>query len=110
MRALELTLFRVTFESLSAFAVTLFSTVFPLYHPRPMDWVHHTLRQMLIRWFPVIHKPLSLWIAVLPYETSLPCELRGARFTGVPSIRALSHPDGRRLWLLDTGIEAVNSA
>lgn len=105
MRVLELTLFRVTFESLSAFAVTLFSTVFPLYHSRPMDWVHHALHQVLLRWVPVIHKPLSLWIAVLPYGTSLPCGLRSARFTGVPSIRALSQPDGRRLELLDTGIE-----
>lgn len=41
VRVLETTLFRIAFESLSAFAVTLFSTVFPLYYPRPMDWVHH---------------------------------------------------------------------
>lgn len=110
VRVSEPTLFRVTFESLSAFAVTLFSTVFPLYHSRPMDWVHHALHQVLLRWFPVIHKPLSLWIAVLPYGTSLPCELRGAQFTCVPSIRALSHPDGRSLLLLDAGIEPAISA
>lgn len=72
-----------------------------------MDWVHHSLHQVLLRWFPVIHKPLSLWIAVLPYGTSPPCELRGAQFTEVLSIRALSQPDGRRLGLLDAGIEAA---
>lgn len=110
VRILELILFRATFGCLSAFAVTPFSTVFPLYRSRPMDWVHHALHQVLLRWFPVIHKPLSLWIAVLPYGTSLPCELRGARFTCVPSIRALSHPDGRSLLLIDAGIEPAISA
>lgn len=98
------------FRELIRSTVTPFSTVFPLYHSRPTDWVHQSLHQVLLRWFPVIHKPLSLWIAVLPYGTSLPCELRGARFTCVPSIRALSLPDGRSLLLLDAGIEPAISA